>query len=402
MPFKLKRVLKQNKITVKDWIDSVYQSNGKPLSPPAGSQILNWGIWLRMTTPESIQRQTEEFLARRQVPASEIATIWETDEEAAAAGVIAPGRKKNPQSGHSEGSGPDIEAIQLPENEMLSQAAKRHFHLFQDPFIDDVRGAEDVYLSSDQRYIREAMYQAARHAGFLAVIGESGAGKTTLRKDMIDRIVREGDPITIIQPRIIDKGRLTAGAICDAIIGDISNERPKQSLESKARQIEQLLTGSSRAGNSHVLVIEEAHDLTIATLKYLKRFWELEDGFRRLLGIVLVGQPELKSMLDERRNWEAREVIRRCEIAELQPLNGNLEAYLTLKLKRTGKQLADIFEPDAFDAIRARLTLQTRGSTRQTISMMYPLVVNNTVRKAMNLAADIGQPKVNGEIIKGV
>ncbi len=46
-----------------------------------------------------------------------------------------------------------------------------------------------------------------------------------------------------------------------------------------------------------LLVIEEAHGLPTATLKHLKRFFELEDGFKKLLGIVLIGQTELRMNL---------------------------------------------------------------------------------------------------------
>ena len=285
---------------------------------------------------------------------------------------------------------------------MLTQKAKQSFGLFKDPFRDDVQEPSDVYLSTEQRYIRESMYQAAKHGGFIAVIGESGAGKTTLRRDLIDRINRNEDSgIVVIQPRTIDKTRLTAAAICDAIICDLSSENPKRTLEGKARQIERLLTGSSRAGNSHVLMIEEAHDLMIQTLKYLKRFWELEDGFKKLLAIVLIGQPELKAKLDERQNWEAREVIRRCEVAELLPLTANQVCeYLMLKFERVGKNTNEVFERDAFDAIAKRLTLPRRGNG--TISMCYPLVINNLVTKCLNDAALTGAAKVDAEIIGGV
>jgi len=284
---------------------------------------------------------------------------------------------------------------------MLSQRAKKHFALFRDPFIDDVQSADDVFLSKEQRYIREAMFSTAKHGGFLAVIGESGSGKTTLRRDLIDRIEREGQNIVPIQPRTIDKGRLVAGLICEAIIHDLSQQKPRRSLEGKARQVEEILTGSSRAGNSHVLLIEEAHDLSINTLKYLKRFWELEDGFKKLLAIILIGQPELKRKLDERQNYEAREVIRRCEIAELQPLNGDLEDYLALKFKRIGKDPAELFADDAYDAMRERLRLQRRGSS-EFVSMLYPLIVNNLSIKALNLCAEIGAEKVDAEVIKEI
>ena len=105
--------------------------------------------------------------------------------------------------------------------------------------------------------------------------------------------------------------------------------------------------------------------------------------------------------VDRKVQFEAREVIRRCEVAELEPLNGDMEEYIRLKLKRVGKELADLFDPPAFDAIRARLTLRTAGGQR-TVSMHYPLVVNNTVVKCLNLAAEIGAPKVSADIVQGV
>ena len=202
---------------------------------------------------------------------------------------------------------------------MLTLQARKAFKVVSDPFTGDVTKAADVYMSEDTRFIAEYLYQTARAGGMLALIGESGSGKTTLRRYAIDRMQTEGQKVRVITPRIIDKSRLTAASICDAIILDCSEEKPKRTLEGKARQIERILTNSSRAGWSHVLMIEEAHDLHIQTLKYLKRFWELEDGFKKLLAIILIGQPEMKGKLDEAKNWEAREVIRRMEVLELAP-----------------------------------------------------------------------------------
>lgn len=392
-PLVLKRLLRSYGLNNKQLGDALFLAAGNTPSPATVSQILNRDIWPEKSPKRFLKVQINDFLRKHGVSDEEIATALDIDSN--------PGVPRSAKRGPAKVTTPFIDEDQLPETEMLSQQAKQHFKLFQDPFLDDVQGPDDVFLDSEQRYIRESMYQTAKHAGLLAVIGESGAGKTTLRKDLIERIQRENAPITVIQPRIIDKGRLSAGAICDAIIQDASQDHPRRTLEGKARQIESALTGSSRAGNNHVLIIEEAHDLSVPTLKYLKRFWELEDGFKRLLGIILIGQTELKYRLDERTNWEAREVIRRFEVTELRPLNGNLEEYLTLKFKRVGKPLEEIFESDSYNALRDRLVQRQRG-TQQVISMMYPLVVNNAVRKAMNCAADIGNPKVNAEIIKGV
>ncbi len=399
MPLNLKGVLADHGIPQSEWAAAITQTGNfakdKPLSKSAATQILNWNTWPKQTPKALIKQQTERLLRDYNVPENVIKTIWQED-------IFNQHRNRHPAGCHKgqrpRRNHPDIEPMEV---EMLSTAARKHFQLFRDPFTDDVQCADDVFLSSEQRYIREAMYTTAKHGGFLAVVGESGSGKTTLRRDLLDRISREGHAIVAIQPRIIDKGRLTAGAICEAIIRDLSQQRPRQSLEAKARQVEEILIGSNRAGNAHVLLIEEAHDLVIQTLKYLKRFWELEDGFKKLLAIILVGQPELKHKLDEHQNYEAREVIRRCEIAELLPLNGNLEDYLALKFKRVGKKQTDIFSKDAYDAVRTRLTLQRRGSDG-VISLLYPLVVNNLVTKAMNLCAELGADKVSAEVIKEI
>lgn len=285
---------------------------------------------------------------------------------------------------------------------VLSLQAKKQFSLMRDPFTDDVHDAQDVYLGSSSRYVAEYMYMTAKVGGMLAVIGESGSGKTTLRRLLIDRIQAEEMKIKIIFPRTIDKGRLTAGSICDAIIADCSEERPKRSLEAKARQIEKVLTSSARSGWSHTLMIEEAHDLDIQTLKYLKRFWELEDGFKKLLSVILVAQPELKSKLDESRNWEAREIIRRMEVAEIAPLDNeqDLKEYLKLKFARVGVKAEEILEDGAYKAVIEKTTRKTRNGYR--FSLAYPLSVNNLIKQALNVAADVGQQRVDAETIQAL
>ncbi len=351
-----------------------------------------WPYFLHVPTARAA---LETLLRKRGLPEAEIEAAWggelPLDHPTPSNTVHSNARTNtNPNA--------DAEPFQMPEPEMLTATAREHFALARNPFVDDVQGPSDVFLSKDQRYIRESMYYAAKHGGFLAVVGESGSGKSTLRRDLLDRIRRENEAIVAVQPQAVDKTALTAAHICDAIIADLSTEHPKRSLEAKSRQVQRILANSARTGNAHVLIIEEAHDISTATLKYLKRFWEMEDGFKKLLGIILVGQPELGDRLDERRNYEAREVIRRCEIAKLRSLNGSMEDYLALKFKRVGAVLADVFETDAFDAIRQRLT-RRRPNGGETESHAYPLVVHAVVIKALNAAAELGLAKVNGELV---
>lgn len=399
MPLRLKSILVEHDLRQTDMCEAVSQFNGRPLSKAASGLLMNWGNWPKQTPRHSIVEQIVAWLIRQGVPPAEAATAFEIDEEQAGRGSPVIGAP------HRATHTPEEKDPTHIEPEMLTAQAKRAFSLFRDPFIDDVQGPDDLYLSADQRYVREAMFQAARQGGWLmAVVGESGSGKSTLRRETIDRINREALPVTVIQPKAIDKTQLNARHICEAILYDLQpNCKPKRSLEALSRQVEKGLAESGRAGYTHVLIIEEAHDLSIQTLKYLKRFWELEDGYRRLLSIVLIGQPELRNKLDERRYPDARELIRRCEVVELLPLDSNLGEYLTLKFKRIGRDVSELLEQDAIDAMRERLSEVGRGVNRgEAISKCYPLVVNNLMTRCLNQAASMSAPRINADIVQGV
>jgi type II secretory pathway predicted ATPase ExeA len=285
---------------------------------------------------------------------------------------------------------------------MLQMKTFKKFGLTQDPFSGDVKKPEDVYLTDDTRFVAEYLLQATKVGGMVALVGESGSGKTTIRRYAVDRMTAEGEKVRIITPRCVDKTRLTTSTICDAIIADCSTETPRRSQEAKARQVERILTNSSRSGYNHVLMIEEAHDLSIQTLKYLKRFWELEDGFKKLLGIVLIGQVELKASLDEGTNWAARELIRRMEILEIAPLGSGAEiaAYLDIKFSRIGKDRKKAIDDKGCEALAARLRRQTRNGV--VYSVAYPLLVNNWCRRAMNQAAELGVNIVDAEVVNAL
>lgn len=305
------------------------------------------------------------------------------------------------------------EALMLLRKQTLTQATRQHFKLFKDPFQDDVQEAKDVFLTQDVRYVREAMWQNVRHGGILAVVGESGSGKSTLRRDLADRFVREQASVVLIEPYVLAmeesdaKGKtLKSASIAESIITAISPlATPKRSAEARFKQLHQLLKDSHRAGNRHVIIIEEAHCLPIATLKHLKRFFELEDGFKKLLSIILIGQPELRQKLSE-KDPVVREVVQRCDVVELPPLDNHLEAYLAFKLQRVGADMAAVFDKGGVDALRSKLSFSSEfggksrafGKSAQA-SLLYPLAVANLVSAAMNMAVSIGAPLVTADLV---
>lgn len=286
------------------------------------------------------------------------------------------------------------------EVEMISIEAKRQFKLFRDPFIDDIQKDADVYMSDEARYVQAAMLDAANHGGFLAIAGEVGSGKSVMRRKVIEQLKRDGNTL-VIYPQMIDKTKVSVSSLCDAIIMDISSERPKGRPEDKSRQVQRLLLDRAKSNYRSCLILEEAHDLTVPTLKHLKRFYELEDGYRKLLGIILIGQPELKEMFDELRHVGMREVIRRVQVVEMGSLNGNLRDYLAAKFKRVGAKVEDVFDEEAFETLSRRLTSTGRdGKTK--VSHAYPLHVNNYTARALNLAQELGESRVTAEIIEAI
>ncbi|MDG9993307.1 AAA family ATPase [Acinetobacter ursingii] len=302
------------------------------------------------------------------------------------------------------------EEIMLLAKQSLTPQAKKTFGLFSNPFTGEVQSHDELFTNEDINYVRQALYQTAKTGGFVAISGESGSGKTTLRLDLEDRIKREHLPIIMIEPYIIGtedndiKGKtLKSGHIAESIIETISRgqERPLRSAEARFRQVHNLLKESSLAGNSHVILIEEAHSLPIPTLKHLKRFFELKSGFKNLVSIILIGQTELANKLSE-RNPHVREVVQRCENITLEPLTSTgLEQYLKHRIKAADKKLSDIITEDGIYAIAERLT-QANGNGKIERSLLYPLAVGNLITGAMNAAAELGAPVIDRHVIMGV
>ena len=296
----------------------------------------------------------------------------------------------------------------LLQNTPITPQALKHYNLPRSPFVDDVQSRDDVYQSPAVRYARAALLDAASNHGFVALVGESGAGKTTLVEELEQRLIDEGKDIVVIKPYVLameatdTKGKtLRSTHIAEAIAYALDPQlKIKSSPQARFAQLHQLLRDSRRAGRRHLLVIEEAHCLPLATLKHLKRFLELKDGMQRVIGVALIAQPELRNVLHS-QNPEVREVMQRCEVIELPALDNDLEGYIAHKFARFDLAPADVFEPDAFNALRARLIRVPRGAKggEGAVSTCYPLAVHNLVARAMNAAAAAGYPKVDAAVV---
>lgn len=380
---KLKAVLAHQQLTIGEL------ANASGISRTAMSGICNHGRWPVKDQP-ALQQRITEYLQKKGTSAATLATLF------------------TPATPHPDDAATHKEPDMLLRKQPLYPHTRKHFQLFSDPF-GELNSADQVFDTPDVAYIRAALAQTLTSERFLAIVGESGAGKSTLRRDLIDRIQREQRPVITCEPYVLGledndlKGKtLKASDIASALIRTL-NPQAKIRLTAEARyhQLHRELIESRRTGNRHILIIEEAHGLSLATLKHLKRFHELEDGFNRLLSIVLIGQPELAQKLAENRP-EIREVVQRIELATLEPLDRHLEAYLNHRLAPVNKTTADLLDSGALDTLRSKLTIPARNRHAQATSLLYPLAVGNQLTAAMNLAADIGAPKITSDIINAL
>lgn len=375
---------------------------GNSISQAVISQLVNHNIWPRSIKREELEQKIEKALIKLGLSNDYLLNIFE--EETDTAEILADDAV--PVDSNEKHLTKES-AYMLLRKQTINRDARAHFRIPRDPFTDEMTQDADVYLSDDIRYVRAAMRQTAQHGGMLAVIGESGSGKSTLRHDLIDWININHEPITVIEPYVLGlednevKGKsLKSMDISSAIISSINPQaKPRRSAEARARQMHELLKNSALSGRKHLLIIEEAHGLPIPTLKHLKRFYELQEGFKKLLSIILIGQTELQTKLSE-YNPEVREVVQRCEVVNIKPLDFKVEEYIKHKFSRVDMDYTTLFDASAFNEIINRLRVASnRRGEKQVRSLCYPLAVNNLVSNALNLAARIGAEKVTGEII---
>lgn len=385
------------------------------VSRAAITQIVKYRIWpaTRGLSEALLRERICAYLTAKGLPPERVARTFDEAPAAPRANAELQAMAQANHSGPQPGESPQGEdPFMLLRHHSLSSAARQHFKVLRDPFVNELNEDADVFNTEDIRYVRSAMRHTAKHGGMLAVVAESGGGKSTLRQDMIDWINTVGEAITVIEPYVIGmedshrKGKaLMAADITGAVIRAVSPGTPlRQVLQDRAAQMHNILRASAQVGRRHVLIIEEAHALAIPTLKHLKRFYELQDGFKKLLSIILIGQTELEKKLSE-HNPEVREVVQRCELVKLPPLDNHVEGYLRHKFERVGLKLEAVFAPDAVGAIRATLrqsvTETVRGQRQaREQSLCYPLAINNLVTRAMNEAVKIGAPQVNAALIQ--
>lgn len=285
---------------------------------------------------------------------------------------------------------------ELMEATMITKETMRHFGLKTSPFTLDIRKESDIYLSESHAYALSVIKEAAEYGGFAVVTGQVGSGKSTVLSKFLEEN-RIAEKYQIIFPEAIDKTKVNAKQILQACVFDMSSETPKGGMEALSRQVKNLLVKKCDNKERTVLIIEEAHDLPVNTLKYLKRLWEMKTGLQRLMGIILIGQNELETRLYGKANSEIREVTARTTHARVEPIQKEISEYIAHRARQAGGDINKIISRDAVEELAERLTIEDRNGKKQ--SAAYPLTVNNLMNRLMNEAYLQGEEIITKELV---
>ena len=236
-------------------------------------------------------------------------------------------------------------------------------------------------------------FGAHQGEGFIVVTGEIGAGKTTLVRTLLDGL----DPASVVAAPVIST-QLEAGNLPMAILmafGVATKDDAKPQLLSR---LEGFLTDLSSKGRRALLIVDEAQNLPAEVIEELRLLTNFQLGKNAMLQVFLVGQPELRTMLQSRTMDQMRQrVTASCHLGPLDP--AETRAYVEHRLQRVGWKDNPRFELDAFQQLHRwtggiprrinrlcnRLLLAAFLETKDTIT------AEDVEQLARDLRAEIGE-----------
>lgn len=219
------------------------------------------------------------------------------------------------------------------------------FGLLHDPFsiAPDPRF---LFMSGQHREaLAHLMYGLTGGGGFVLLTGEIGSGKTTLCRCALQQLPPHCDVAYIYNPR------LTTAELLQTVCEEFRLEPPGTGVASRGVKpwvdaINTYLLAQHAAGRHSVLVIDEAQNLSPKVLEQLRLLTNLETNERKLLQIILVGQPDLRDLVARPElDQLSQRVIARYHLG---PLNqAETVDYVTQRLRVAGLRGAVPFTPRA-------------------------------------------------------
>ena len=179
-----------------------------------------------------------------------------------------------------------------------------------------------------------ALYHGVRrHKGFVVVTGEVGTGKTLLLRCLLGLLKESKD----VAYAYIFNGRLSPTEFLQYVLSEFGLPVAGKSKYELLLDLGHFLSSRGSKKMTTVLIVDEAHHLTVDILEEVRLLSNLETNDDKLLQIVLVGQPELDEMLD---SFELRQIKQRVAVrTRLGPLDADeTKRYIEQRLQIAGQE----------------------------------------------------------------
>ena len=193
-----------------------------------------------------------------------------------------------------------------------------------------------VYLSERHRDgLAHLLYGVGQggSGGFVQLTGEVGTGKTTLCRLLLEQSPEKTRVALLLNPLLSPVELLET--ICEELRIDISDAHG--SLKTLTDRLNAYLLHAHASGERVVVIIDEAQNLSVSALEQVRLLTNLETATQKLLQIILLGQPELRDLLDRQ---ELRQLAQRITARyHLTPLDGEeTEIYVRHRLHVAGSE----------------------------------------------------------------
>ncbi len=218
---------------------------------------------------------------------------------------------------------------------------------------------EPFSIAPDPRYLfmserhREALahllYGVKGGGGFVLLTGEIGAGKTTVCRCFLEQIPRRCNVAYIFNPKLTVSELLKS--VCDEFRIPYQHQGPGvETVKDYLDPLNEFLLKTHAVGQNNVLIIDEAQNLSADVLEQLRLLTNLETSERKLLQIILIGQPELRTMLAQPELEQlAQRVIARFHLAALS--EDETAQYITHRLMVAGSVKGRLFDNSAMQRV---------------------------------------------------
>jgi general secretion pathway protein A len=248
-------------------------------------------------------------------------------------------------------------------------------------------------VTPDPRYLyfspghREALaslfYGVETGRGFLSLVAEPGMGKTTLLFQLLQRW--KG----YVHSAFVFQTQCDSRELIRYLLDDLGLNSDGEDIVRMHSELNDFLYRETKAGRRVVVFIDEAQNLSDTVLETVRLLSDFEAPDRKLLQIILAGQPELEQRLARPGLAQLRQRIAIQSRLEALP-SGEVIRYVGHRLKVAGYEGTELFSAGALELIAER----SRGIPRLINNICFNALSLGCARQARQIDSDLAKEAV--------